>query len=357
MNKINFIFGLILTTLSVQLYNFLSIKNGVTGLSSICNLSSKFNCTIVESSSFSTLLGIPLSAWGIFWVITSIFLYYQGKKVGFKLWALWNILGLVFAFSYLAIMVFVIKTYCLLCLFVDLLVLSLNYISFSYIKDKYSLKTSLLSFGVGSIVSLFLIFTIDYLVYLSFKDLSQVKKFQSAPQVNLSERGELILGNPQGELVVVQYTDFQCPACKKASEIVKEVLLKNSQVKVIIKNYPLSNLCNPVISSLGHIWACNAASLAFCTQEQGRFDDFYDLAYKNQEAIKTSTDFIPLLKSKGFNLEKLSACVMNSETEKKLLADIQEGNLLNIEGTPTFYFKGKKVDLWTNTFFWKEILK
>ena len=82
-------------------------------------------------------------------------------------------------------------------------------------------------------------------------------------------------GNPSAPVEILEYTDFQCPACRSSKPILAGIMAKYpGQVRLVFKHYPLP----------GHVWAKPAHRAAECAHDQGRFWPYHDLLYGNQQA-------------------------------------------------------------------------
>ena len=77
---------------------------------------------------------------------------------------------------------------------------------------------------------------------------------------------EPVKGNPEAKVTIIEFSDFNCPACKGAVQVVERILNEyNGKVKLVFKNYPLAS----------HEGSFVAAMAAECAHEQGRFWDYH----------------------------------------------------------------------------------
>lgn len=143
-----------------------------------------------------------------------------------------------------------------------------------------------------------------------------------------------ILGNKNAKVTLVEYSDFQCPYCAKGSKIMHEIKKKyGDKVKVAFKNFPLPF----------HKQAKGAALAGLCANEQGKdyFWKLHDYMFDNQSKLdaknlkKIAADF------KGFDQGKFNDCVDKNKYMAKIDADIEEGRVLGVKSTPTFFLNGK----------------
>jgi protein-disulfide isomerase len=145
-------------------------------------------------------------------------------------------------------------------------------------------------------------------------------------------------GNARADVKVVEFTDFQCPACAKAAEIVDEIMKKYpNKIYFEHKYYPL-----PM-----HSFAKRASIYAECAAEQGKFWPFHDVLFRSQSswAKMTAVDeyFSQLAVSLGIDGVRLSVCINNPLVLAKVERDAAEAKKLAVSSTPTFFVNGKMV--------------
>jgi len=143
-------------------------------------------------------------------------------------------------------------------------------------------------------------------------------------------------GNPRAAVKVVEFTDFQCPACAKAVEVIDEIIKKYpNKIYFEHKYYPL-----PM-----HSFAKRASVYAECAAEQGKFWPFHDVLYRSQQSwVKMTTVedyFSQLAVSLGIDGVRLSVCINNPLVLAKVDKDVAEAKKLGVISTPTFFVNGK----------------
>ena len=143
-------------------------------------------------------------------------------------------------------------------------------------------------------------------------------------------------GNPNATVVVDEFADLQCPACKGAYEkITKPILEKyGKDIKFVFKHFPLRSI---------HRFAMDAAEMSECAADQGKFWEFVDTDYANQEKLS----FESLVKWAGdVGIDKTAAerCWKSHKKRNLVLNDYKEGRAKGVEGTPTYFVNGQKVD-------------
>jgi protein-disulfide isomerase len=155
-------------------------------------------------------------------------------------------------------------------------------------------------------------------------------------------------GRPEAPVVIVEFSDLQCPACRFAVGTLKDLLkLYGRDTLLIFKHYPLHQ----------HLLAWPAAVAAECAGRQGRFWDLHDLLYDKQadwapapppEAQTSSPkpgspqDFLPYARSLGLDMTAFEACLKDPAIGPLIKADVKDGDDHWVLSTPTFFINGKR---------------
>ena len=148
------------------------------------------------------------------------------------------------------------------------------------------------------------------------------------------------MGPDDARVVVVEFADFQCPACKQGSELVHDIAANFGRaVQIVFKNYPLDPECNPTIKHRMHEFACISATLARCAGQIGKFWAFYDRAYKDQDKLNKETARL-WAKSVGLSDGQIDACLASKDLANKIKDDVAVADKAGLTGTPTFYING-----------------
>lgn len=142
-----------------------------------------------------------------------------------------------------------------------------------------------------------------------------------------------VRGNPSAKVTIVEFSDFQCPYCKRGAQVMEQ-LLKDmpNDVKVAFKHLPL-----PM-----HPMARPAARAAVAAGKQGKFWEMHDKLFGNQEALSEDA-FEKYAKELGLNVDKFKADIKDPATDKQIEEDSKLANSLEINGTPGFVVNGVKV--------------
>ena len=144
-----------------------------------------------------------------------------------------------------------------------------------------------------------------------------------------------IQGDPHADVTLVEYGDYECPACGLAYPIVKAVQKHfGKRLRFVFRNFPLTQV---------HPQAENAAETAEFAGAHDHFWEMHDGLYENQDALG-----LPLYLSLAEALD-LSDKVLSEELEKhtfkpRVRSDFMGGLKSGVNGTPTFFINGRRHD-------------
>ncbi len=148
-----------------------------------------------------------------------------------------------------------------------------------------------------------------------------------------------ILGKTDAKLTLVEYGDFECPACAIYYPIVKKITdeYSSTTLRLVFRHFPLSQ----------HPKAIPSAKVAESAGKQGKFFEMYDLLYSNQdEWVKaTSSDMVfeSYAKKLGLDMIKFKSDINDPEIAKKIDNDYKGGAKGGVNSTPTFFLNGKSI--------------
>lgn len=188
--------------------------------------------------------------------------------------------------------------------------------------------------GVGAVTAAILVAAVTFLGGSSSNTATSTQK--ADPEVLVRADSNKI-GSSSAKVTLVEFGDYQCPACGAAYPIVKRIIEDYSgKIKFVFRNF----------SFLGpeSDWAANAAE---CAGEQGKFWQYYDYIYEHQSGENKGAFSKDNLKSfaKTLNLDtsKFSTCVDSNKYLSKVVSDTNDGKALGVNSTPTFYLNGEQI--------------
>jgi len=176
-------------------------------------------------------------------------------------------------------------------------------------------------------------------VYKAIDDYVAEKSGQPTGPVDVSVDDDPAKGDENAPVTIIEFTDYQCPFCKKFATETLPQIMKNyvdtGKVRYVLRDFPLGN----------HPDAGPAANAAECVRAQGGDDmyfDYHDTLFVNQNALG-----VDKLKeyAAGLNIDQgqLASCIDNNEYVDEIKADFDAGGSYGVRGTPAFYINGNLV--------------
>lgn len=169
------------------------------------------------------------------------------------------------------------------------------------------------------------------------KDSMEKKKFEKSfdnpLEPSISDR-DAVRGNPDGPLVLVEYSDFECPYCSRGYATMNQFMEKyKGQVKFVYKHLPLSFHKQAMIAS--------QYFEAIKLQDQEKAFEFHDEIFKNQRGLKNGEAFLKKIAQKvGADMGKVAKDLNSEVVKDKIKADMAEAAKFQIQGTPGFVLNG-----------------
>lgn len=149
-----------------------------------------------------------------------------------------------------------------------------------------------------------------------------------------------VKGNKEEVVTLVEYLDFECEACGAYYPVVKRLSLEyKDRVKFVTRYFPLP----------GHKNSMTSASAVEAAGKQGKYWEMYDIVFENQKDWGENQSATPEIferyaKKLGLDLVKFQQDVASQEVKNRIERDKNTGTKLGIQGTPTFFLNGKKIE-------------
>lgn len=140
-----------------------------------------------------------------------------------------------------------------------------------------------------------------------------------------------VLGNPQGDVTIVEFFDYRCPYCKQAAETVTKVVKADGKVRLVLKEYPI----------LGP-QSVQAALAALAAQRQGKYAEMHDALMAQRGPLDDKV----LEKIAGevkLDLVRWKADLERPELKQRLQAVLLQGREIGATGTPAFIIGDKMI--------------
>lgn len=148
-------------------------------------------------------------------------------------------------------------------------------------------------------------------------------------------------GNPEAPVTLVEYADFQCPACASYASFVNQLTTDlGDNIRVVFRHFPLRSI---------HPNAQMASQAAEAAQAQGKFWEMHDKLYEKQQQWsnlsnkEAQTFFIDLAKELELDEGQFATDMTSDAARDKVNTDYDSGIASNIQGTPTFFVNGKQI--------------
>jgi protein-disulfide isomerase len=151
------------------------------------------------------------------------------------------------------------------------------------------------------------------------------------PSVEVAYDRARVKGDPKAPVTIVEFSDFQCPFCRKSEATLADLLAKyKGRIKLAYLDFPLREI---------HAQAEQAAEAARCAGEQGKFWEYHDSLFADQSKLDAAS-----LAERARNLKLdegvFRTCLDGGKFKGNVEADIQEGNKAGVAGTPAYFING-----------------
>lgn len=161
-------------------------------------------------------------------------------------------------------------------------------------------------------------------------EINQPKQPEAPSRVQVSADDDPRIGPQNTAVTVIEFSDYQCPYCGRAETAIKQIISNyGNSVKFVYRDFPLSF----------HQFAQKAAEASECADEQGKFWQYHDKLFDNQQALDTP-DLKQYAKDIGLDSIKFNECLDNSRMAPEVRKDIEDGQMYGVTGTPTFFING-----------------
>ncbi|MEZ5345485.1 MAG: thioredoxin domain-containing protein [Pyrinomonadaceae bacterium] len=165
----------------------------------------------------------------------------------------------------------------------------------------------------------------------------RVKFFLKAPAPYVQEVSvddDPFQGDKNAPITVVMFTDLECPACAAVYPVLKNVVAEyGARIKFVIRDFPLEGI---------HANAFGAAVAANAANNQGKYFEYKELLYKNQDSLDTES-LVKLAKQIGMDEKKFRSDLGETKYAEEVRKDIEDGEKYGVNSTPTIFVNGIKV--------------
>lgn len=155
--------------------------------------------------------------------------------------------------------------------------------------------------------------------------------------IEVSVDDDPVKGNPSSPITIIEFSDFECPFCGKFYEETYSQLISTyvntGKASIVFRDFPLSSI---------HPNAQKASEAAQCAFEQGKFWEYHDKLFENQQALDVD-DLKQYAKDLRLNALQFDECLDSGKYEEEVLNDVEEGASYGVTGTPAFFINGRLI--------------
>lgn len=155
--------------------------------------------------------------------------------------------------------------------------------------------------------------------------------------------GSFPFPNDGVKVLVVEFADFQCPQCRVQYFALKPIIEKYAQrpsdVKLLLKQYPLNSECNSTLTVQMHVASCDAAAAVVMARARGTFEKLEDWLFLHQQELSPAT-----VRRAAADVGGIADFAGGRpKAIEEVRADVAAGNALGVTSTPTFFINGRRI--------------
>ena len=354
----------------------------------VCDVNTTFNCSEVYRSAYGTVRGIPVALGGVVWFgLVALIAGFakpssqndKSHPAGAYLFALSTIgLAVVLSLAYTSFAI--LKTYCVLCLATYVCVIGIFIVAGMTASIPMTSLPSRIFGDLKGLVKqpipllvavLFMLGTATIAGFLQGEVAGNVPMTSSAapPKLegataskaatttgaqddpkaqfeawwNAQPRIETGVPLDGAKVVIVKFSDFQCPGCKQTwlmySPIIKKYTEGQTTVRYVMKDFPLNSNCNVAVQTQMHPFSCEASAAYRLAVDRGKGEVMEKWIFDNQERLTSA-----LIRTAAKDIAGITDFDRDAPTKLAgIKKDTSDGGALQINSTPTFYINGVKL--------------
>ena len=140
------------------------------------------------------------------------------------------------------------------------------------------------------------------------------------------------LGAASAPVTIVEFSDFQCPFCQRVAPTLKKLRdTYGDRVRIVWKDYPLTQI---------HPQAFKAGEAAHCAGEQGKFWEYHDRLFADQQALQPE-DLKRYAADLSLDTGQFNTCLDSAKYGDRVSEGVAQGSRLGVDSTPTLYINGR----------------
>jgi protein-disulfide isomerase len=165
---------------------------------------------------------------------------------------------------------------------------------------------------------------------------SQPSQQPSEPSEQVSADDDPFKGDENAPVTIIEFSDFQCPYCgrhyRETIPQIEENYINTGKVKYVFRDFMLSF----------HPQAIPSALAAQCAHEQGKFWEYHDKLYDNQDSLSIE-NYKVWAAELDLNTEQFNSCLDSEKYMDEIQKDFADGQAAGVSGTPGFFINGQKL--------------
>ncbi|HLG18010.1 MAG TPA: thioredoxin domain-containing protein [Blastocatellia bacterium] len=153
------------------------------------------------------------------------------------------------------------------------------------------------------------------------------------PALKISTDDQPWKGGAAAPVTIVEFTDFECPSCAGTQPVLEQIVKEyGDRVKLVTRDFPLNQ----------HGFAFKAAEAAEAAREQGKYWEYIAILFNNQKALDVEK-LREYARTLGLDLAKFDAALSSGKYTAKVQRDLDDGNRLGVDSTPTVFVNGRRM--------------
>jgi protein-disulfide isomerase/rhodanese-related sulfurtransferase len=302
-------------------------------------------CDAVRASSYAHIFGLPLPAFGVANYVVLGVLIFAEVLVSPRLarafeWAVGCIScgGFLFSLYLTSLEAFVIHAWCAWCVVSALVITAIFILSVLVLRGSPPPPDPVAA--LASVRTNFVLCVVALLIGVpAFTELSRHGELESVPQASSQALAEHLVrpeshvtGNLQAPLALVEFGDFECPACGLSEAAARQIRAQyGNRIRFVFRQFPLRRI---------HPQAEKSAEASECAAEQGKFWEAVEKLYAEQADL--SEDALKrYARELGLDQGRFNQCLDSGEMASRVSQDLADGHALGVNATPTFFVGSK----------------
>lgn len=187
-----------------------------------------------------------------------------------------------------------------------------------------------------------IVITLAVVVGIAFFFSSSSSQPTTADRSTIEANSQLIKGPESARVTIVEFSDFQCPACRAVQPLIKGVVEQYpDDVRLIYRHFPLLDI---------HPNAMMASQASEVAADEGKFWEMHDLLYQRQDEWSIIRDQQELISKFGdyaqeleIDKQSLVEKIQSDEIRDRVVKDMALASQLRVNSTPTIYVNGQQL--------------